>query len=183
MRRITRRRPFQRVTLRDQKTVLALLHHRAIGQLLQRHRQRVQAFLAVIEPFAMQHGVHLFGADTADAVALLPRGAEALGVVAAAIEARTMAGCERGRFIEEEQLGPASLAHHLAPASAELAEAGDPGWSGPALSQERLARGVMDDAAVAGEQPAMRRCDDVACRRDAVLQWHQIGEWRVANGE
>ena len=63
-------------------------------------------------------------------------------------------------------------AHHLAPPAPELADAGDPGRARPALFQQRLGRGIMDDAAVAGEQAAMRSGDDVAGGRDAVLQGH-----------
>jgi hypothetical protein len=39
----------------------------------------------------------------------------------------------------------------------------------------------MDDAAVAGEQAAVRVGDNIAERGDAVLQGHAT--WRVANGE
>src|SRR5262249_57689911 len=92
----------------------------------------------------------------AQAVARFPRGAKALGIIAPAVEARAVPGREGSRLVEKEQLGPASPAHHLAPAAAELAEAGDPGRTRPASFQQRLGRGVMDDAAVAREQPPMR---------------------------
>ena len=92
-----------------------------------------------------------------DAIALLPAAAKTVGVVAAAEEARAMAGRERGRFVEKEQLGPAPAAHHLAPPAPEFADAGDPGRARPALFQQSLGRGIMDDAAVAGEEAAMRR--------------------------
>ncbi len=64
-------------------------------------------------------------------------------------------------------------AHHLAPPAPEFADAGDPGRARPALFQQRLGRGIVDDAAIAGEQAAMRIGDDVAGGRDAVLQRHE----------
>ena len=107
-----------------------------------------------------------------NAIALLPRRAKAVGIVAAAEEAGAMAGRERGRFVEKEQFGPAPPAHHLAPPAPEFADAGDPRRARPALFQQGLCRGIMDDAAIAGEQAAMRGGDDVAGGRDAVLQGH-----------
>src|SRR5580693_3081625 len=124
------------------------------------------------QPLAMQHRIDLVGALTADAIARFPRRAKTVGVLAAAVEAGTVSGRECGGFIEKEQLGPASAAHHLAPAPAEFADAGQPGGGRPALVQQGLGRGVVDDAAVAGEQPAMRRRDDFSGWRDAVLQRH-----------
>src|SRR6185312_180874 len=90
----------------------------------------------------------------------------------AAEEAGAMAGGEGGGFIEEEQFGPAARCHHLAPPSPEFADAGNPGRARPALLQKRPGGGIMDDAAIAGEQAAVRGGDDVAGWRDAVLQGH-----------
>ena len=168
---IAGRRPRQRPALRDQITLAARLHHRAVGQFLQRHRQRMQPLLAAVQPLAVQHGVDVAREHVVDAIALLPRGAKPVGVVAAAEEARPMPGRERGGLVEKEQLGPASPAHHLAPAAAEFADAGEPRLARPAPRQ-RLGGGIVDDAAIAGEHAAMRGGDDVACRRDAVLQRH-----------
>src|SRR4051812_37891262 len=104
----------------------------------------------------MQHGVDVAREGGSNTIALLPRCAKPVGIVAAAEETGTMAGRERGRFIEKEQLGPAPPAHHLAPPALELADAGDPRWGGPAPLQQRLGCGIVDDAAVAGEQASMR---------------------------
>src|ERR1700686_4884664 len=76
---------------------------------------------------------------------------------------------ERGRLVEKEQLGPAAAAHHLAPPSSEFADASKPRLARPAPRQG-LGCGIVDDAAIAGEHPAMRRGDNVAQRCDAVLQ-------------
>ena len=142
------------------------------GNCATRHRQRMQPLLAALQPLAMQHGVDLARANVRNAIALLPRRAKPVGVVAAAEEARAMAGRERGRLVEKEQLGPAPPAHHLAPPAPEFADAGDPRRARPALLQQGLGRGIVDDAAIAGEQAAMRGGDDVAGGRDAVLQGH-----------
>ena len=133
---IARHRPLQRPALHDQKTLLARLHHRAVGQLLHRHRQRMQPLLAALQPLAMQHGVDLARANVRNAIALLPRRAKPVGIVTAAEEAGPMTGGERGRLVEKEQLGPAPPAHHLAPPAPEFADTGDPGRARPALLQQ-----------------------------------------------
>ena len=79
---------------------------------------------------------------------------------------------QRRRLVEKEQFGPAAAAHHLAPPSPEFADASKPRLARPAPRQQGPSRGVVNDAAIAGEQAAMRRRNDVAGRRDAVLQRH-----------
>src|SRR5262249_51399103 len=138
----------------------------------ERHRQRVHPLLAAIEPLAMQDGVDIARQHAADAVALLPATAKPLGVITAAEETWTMPGGKGGRFIQKEKLGPASPAHHLAPPPLELADADQPGRAGPTPPEKGLGGGIMDDAAIAGEQPPMRVGDDVASGKDAVLQGH-----------
>ena len=121
---------------------------------------------------AVKHRIHLARTNAFNAIALFPRRPKTVGVVTAAKEAGAMAGREGGGFVEKEQFGPAPSAHHLAPPAPKLADAGDPGRARPALFQQGFCRGIVDDAAVAGEHAAMRRRDDVARGRDAVLQRH-----------
>src|SRR2546430_13552466 len=109
----------------------------------------------------MKHGVDVARQHAPDAVALLPRCAKPVGVLAAAEEARAMSRRECSCLVEEEQLGPAAAAHHLAPAAFEFADASEPGLARPAPRQG-FRCGVVDDAAIAGERPAMQRGDDVA---------------------
>src|SRR5260221_9715701 len=137
----------------------------------------------------MQHRIHLARENINHAVAFFPRRAKPVGIVAAAEEARAVSGRQRSRLIQEEQLGPAARAHHLAPPAPEFADAGDPDRGCPALFQQGLCRGVVDDAAIAGEHSAMRIGDDVARWRDPVLKGHwmyshftEVSQ-RVANGE
>src|SRR2546429_3454983 len=120
----------------------------------------------------MQYGVDLARQNAFHAIALLPRRPKPVGIVTAAEEAWAMAGGQCGGLVEEEQLGPAPPTHHLAPPTPEFADAGDPRRARPALFQQGLGGRVVDDAAIAGEQAAMRRRDDVAGGRDAVLKGH-----------
>src|SRR5712691_4017239 len=121
----------------------------------------------------MKHGVDVARQHTPDAVAFFPCRAKPVGVLAAAEEARAMARRKRGCLIEKEQLGPTAATHYLAPATSEFADASEPRLARPAPPQG-FRCGVVDDAAIAGEDPAMRSYDDVACRRDAVLQRHLL---------
>ena len=167
---ITIPRPQQQPALRNQIAVLICPHHRAVGQYFDRHRKRMQPFCLPVQSFGVQHLIHLRRAHSAEAVPLLPRRAKSVGVVAAAVEARAVSGRERGRLIEKEQFGPAPRGHHVAAAAAEFANASDPRLAAPAPVQQRLRRRIMDDAAIAGEQAALRRRDDLAGRRDTILQ-------------
>src|SRR2546423_274368 len=89
---------------------------------------------------------------------------------------------ERGRLIEKKQLGPAPAAHHLAPPAPEVAQAGKPCPARPAPRQ-CFRRGIVDDAAIAGEHSAMRRGDDVAGWGDPILQRHFSSPSPRARGE
>src|SRR5438552_14288929 len=113
------------------------------------------------EPLAIKPRVNVARQHAPDAVAILPRCAKPVGVVAAAEEARAMSRRQCSCLVEEEQLGPAAAAHHLAPAASEFADASEPRPARPA-PRPRLRSGIVDDAAVAGEHPAMRRGDDFA---------------------
>src|ERR1700730_2626301 len=122
----------------------------------------MQPLLAAREPLAMQHTVDVACEDLCDAIARFPGGAKPVGVVAAAEEARPMPGCQRRRLIEKEQFGPAAAAHHFAPPTPELTDANKPCLACPALVQQGPGFGIVNDAAIAGEHPAMRSGDDVA---------------------
>src|SRR4051794_13863725 len=120
----------------------------------------MQPLLAPLQPLAMQNLVHVARENIGDSIPLLPAAAKAVGVVAATEEAWAMAGGEGGGLIEKEQFGPAPSRHHLAPPAAEFADAGDPGRRRPAFFQKSLGGGIVDDAAVAGEDSAMGIGDD-----------------------
>jgi hypothetical protein len=82
-----------------------------------------------------------------------------------------MAGCERGRFVEEEQFREAAGLHQR-PASppAEFEPAGD-----PALAVEATADAtglVVEAAAIPVDEASRWIRDELAERRDAILQRH-----------
>src|SRR6202158_4957817 len=128
--------------------------------------------LAARKPLAVKHGVDVAREDFSDAITLLPGSAKAVGIVATAEEARAMPGRERRRLVEKEQLGPAAAAHHLAPPPPEFADASEPRLARPAPRQQGLRFGIVDNAAVSGEHATVQRGDDIAGRRDPVLQRH-----------
>src|SRR6185312_1505018 len=132
----------------------------------------MQPLLTAFETLTMQCGVKLPRTNAFHAIALFPRRSKTVGVVAAAEETWAMPGGECGRLGEKEQFCPTPAAHHLAPPAPEFADAGDPCRARPAFFQQGLRRGIVDDAAIAGEHSAMRRRDDVAGGCDAVLEGH-----------
>src|SRR5205814_2234961 len=132
----------------------------------------MQTLLSGREPLRMKHGVNVARANIREAIALFPGGAKPVGVLAAAEKARAVPRRERGRLIEKKQLGPAPAVHHLAPPAPEVAQAGKPCPARPAPRQ-CFRRGIMDDAAIAGEHSAMPRRDDVAGWGDPILQRHK----------
>ena len=172
---IARRRPEQRPALHDQialRLPAAPSRHQAIAS--GGIGNGCRRFL----PWSSRsrcNTASMSGARTScDAIALFPCGAKAVGIVAAAIETGAMPCCECGGFIKEEQLGPASAAHHLAPPSPEFADTGQPCRARPAFSEQGFGGGIVDDAAVAGEHAAMRCGDDVTGGSDAILQRHSV---------
>jgi hypothetical protein len=101
----------------------------------------------------------------------LPGPGESLRILAAAFEAGPVSGGERGRLIEEKQLGVIA-APDVALAVLEVEHAADPLPRRPAPLGQPLIVGVDASAAVAYEQAARRRGDQLAERIDAVLQGH-----------
>ena len=102
----------------------------------------------------------------------------ALGRLAPAEEAGAMAGGERRDLVEEEKLGPARIAgariaaHHIPVPAAEVKRADDPGFRRPAARQQRPRRGIMDDPAIACEEPPFGRRMNLSERVDTVLKWY-----------
>src|SRR5690606_20951018 len=77
---------------------------------------------------------------------------------------------ERGGLVEKEQLGVAALLHHLAVAAFELKDTGNPLLADPAPGSQRPVRQMQGAAAVAHHETAVRRGDDLAFWRHAVLE-------------
>jgi hypothetical protein len=102
----------------------------------------------------------------------VPQLDEANVVLPTAERARSMSGGERRRFIEEEQLGEAARLHQRAAMPAtESQPACDPALPvEPATDAPAL---VVQTTAVPIDEAACGICDQVAERRDPVLQWHR----------
>src|SRR5579871_2247289 len=99
---------------------------------------------------------------------------EADVVLAAALGARPVARREGGRLVEEEQAGVATRWHRAAraAAAAELEATRDPASQLPLPAEDFV--GIVQPPAVAVDQAALGRRDDLAERRDAILERHQI---------
>src|SRR3982074_611513 len=110
----------------------------------------MQPLPATIKPLAMQHRIHFSRENIRNTIALLPRRAKPVGVVAAAVEAGAVSGRQCGGLVEKEQFGPAAAAHHLAPPPPELTDTSEPRLAGPAPRQ-RLCGRVVNDAAPSGD--------------------------------
>src|SRR5579859_5142387 len=164
---ITRRPGAGRAVERDEHPVRQIAEPREIGDLLAARRYAL----------AVQHGIDRVGAarplDAEHRVAGKPGVDEAVVVAPAALGAWAVAGGERRRLVEEEQLGVAVGLHQLASAALELQQASDPAPPHPALQrQQLLVHRVKAAAAVAEQRAARRRLDDLAPRRYAILQRH-----------
>src|SRR5947207_9311831 len=115
-----------------------------------------------LEALAVEDRVHLRCTRDRAAIALGPGMAEGLSFLPAAEEAGAMAGRQRRRFVEKEELGPAMPGHGLAVIVlvAELAD--QPALERPALLQERARCRIVDDAAIAHHHAPFRDSDDLA---------------------
>src|SRR4051812_22601193 len=102
----------------------------------------------------MQDAVDRGGPRTLTAVRHRPGRGEAREVVAPALGAGAVAGGERGRLVEEEQLGVAAWGQDRVTAPAmELQPAGHPMWVPPAGGPQPAGR-VVEGATVAHERAA-----------------------------
>jgi hypothetical protein len=108
-----------------------------------------------------------------------PRELEETDVILAATErARTVPGGERRDLVEKEELGePPRLQQRLTVPTAELQLTRDPALA--VVTAANLPVAVVETTAVAVDQPARRIRDELAERRDAVLEWHEESLGRV----
>jgi hypothetical protein len=124
-----------------------------------------------VEALAVEPDVDRLG--SALAVQVEPLRCEAVVVLAAALGARTVAGRERGRLVEEEELREASGTHERgAPPAAELEAARDPA---PHLEMPPdTPLGVVEAAAVPVDEASGGVGDQLAERRHAVPERHPL---------
>jgi hypothetical protein len=83
-----------------------------------------------------------------------------------------MAGGQGRRLIQKKQLGPTAGLHDSTADVPPLENADQPRPTGPATFQQRPGLRIVDDAAISGKEPSLGRRDDVAHRRDAILERH-----------
>src|SRR5262249_5324262 len=139
------------------------------------------AFRFAAQSLALQDFVHArSGRPPCQALRLAPIFGKCLGILAAAFEAWPVAGGERGRFIEKEQLG-IEPTPHLAFALFELGYTADPLPRYPAAARERLRVGMKSPAAIAHEQAARGGDEQFTERIDAILQRHAQSRLRWRN--
>src|SRR5229473_3432161 len=146
--------------------------HRAVRKIGKRLWYRVNELALVLHPLPVQYGIHVSRGGLFRPHRGCPGGTERSGRRASAKETRSMARGQRDRLVQEKELGPAPASHHRAAPALVIAGTNQPRLAGPALIQQRLRRGVMNDAAVTGEHPSLRDRHNVAERRDTVLQVH-----------
>ena len=123
-----------------------------------------------VDALGVQLRVDRVGSDLAG-VQPGPQRGEAVVVAAATEGAGTVPGGERRHLVEEEELGEEPGLHERAALPpAELEAAGDPALDGvaPANAPAR----VVEAAAVPVQEPARGIGDEVAKRRDPVLERH-----------
>src|SRR4051794_7209881 len=122
-----------------------------------------------LDPLRVQPLVDCVGTGR-PAVQLAPAREEAVVVLAAAERARAMAGCERGRLVEEEQLRePPGLQERRAVPILEPQPACNPPFAVVAAADAAVV--VVQAAAVAVDEAALGRGDEVTERRDAIPKW------------
>jgi hypothetical protein len=143
---------------------------RAVGQLVERRLVQTVRSRPRVDALLMELGVDRVGSDHAG-MPLDPHGYEGPVVLATTKGARAMSGGERGRLVEEEQLGEAAGLHQrLSMPPTELEPAGDPPTSGePSPDAPPI---VVEAPPVPVDETAVGGRDELTERRDPVLQRH-----------
>src|SRR5271166_3505325 len=138
--------------------------HRAVGQNIE--ARPPERLFSVNQTLAMQHLVHRVSAK---AGAIGKGGQERLRRLVPAFETWAVAGGERGRLVEKEELGIAA-APDLAPSPTEFAHADDPAPVRPAPRAQRPVIAMEPSATIAHHRPprgdGMKRAE----RIDAILK-------------
>jgi len=120
----------------------------------------------------MELQIHRVGAHV-PTMELLPECTEANVVLTTTESARPMAGGERGRLVEEEELRePAGLEEPRSPPAAKLEPAGDP--APPVVAPADAARLVVQTSAVAVDEATRRVGDQLAEWCHPILQRHVV---------
>ena len=119
------------------------------------------------QPRRVQGGIHL---DRLQPTKCLPKRAVSCPP---APRARPVPRRQGHRLVQKKQLGPGSRRHHLALPTLPLQRTDDPGAALPAGRTEPPLV-IMQDPAIAGENPSRGVGDNFAGRQYAVLQRHPL---------
>jgi hypothetical protein len=140
---------------------------RAIRELRKPRVVKPSLARAGVDPLGVELGIYGIGSHLTG-MQIGPDTGQTLVVRAPALRAGAMPGRERGRLVEEEQLGVAAGGHERrAPPAPELELARDPAFD--AIRAADLTPLVMQAAAVAKDQPSLGSGNQLTDRGNSIL--------------
>ena len=170
---VAARCPAEKPSAADQPGLAILDDERSIGQVVVRRGVTTLTARRWIDTFAVQLLVDRVGTALAW-MQRAPDPDEAVVVGSATERARAMSGCERGRLVEEEELGEAAgLQQRRAVPAAELEPARDPPPDSEPPMDAPLV--VVQAAAVPVHETTSGIGDEIAEGSDAILSRHGVG--------
>ncbi len=170
---VAARCPVEEPSAPDQPRLAVLDDERSVGQAVVRRGVTTLPARRGIDPLAVQLLVHRVGTVLAW-MQRAPDLDEAVVVGSATERTRAVSGCERGRLVEEEQLGEAAgLQQRRAMPAAEREPARDPPPDSEPPADVPLV--VVQAAAVSVDEAASGIGDEVAEGSDAILSRHGVG--------
>jgi hypothetical protein len=165
------RRPAPEIRSEHEPRLALLQDEGAVRQLGDRRLVKAPLIRSRIETLGVELGVDRVGSDLAR-MQVAPDREQLVIVLAAALRTGAMAGGERRHLVEEEELGVAArLDERTSPSSAELEPARNPPLDRVAAANATL--GVVEAAAIAVDEAAGGIGDQVAKRRNPVLEGAQ----------
>ena len=145
-------RPAPEIRSEREPRLTLLQDEGAVRQLSDRRPVEAPLLRSRIETLGVQLGVDRVGSDLTR-MQIAPDREQLVVVLSPAFRTRTMAGCERGHLVEEEELRVAArLDERASPASAELEPARDPPLD--PISTANATLGVVKAAAIAVDEAA-----------------------------
>jgi hypothetical protein len=165
------RRPAPKIRTEHEPRLALLEDEGAVRQLCERRPGEPPPVRSRIETLGVELGIDRVGSDLAR-MQVAPDREQLVIVLAPALRTGAMAGCERGHLVEKEELRVAArLNERTSPSSAELEPARNPPLDRIAAANATL--GVVEAASIAVDEAAGGIGDQVAERRDPVLEGAQ----------
>lgn len=164
--------PGEDLVVEDQGRAAVVPDHGAVGEVGQRLNGGALPSGSWLDALAVELRVHRRGAGAfAEGAGPGPGAGVVEEIPAPAVMTWAMAGGEGDGFVEEEQGGPASGRHRIAPDPLPVKDAADPRLRPPA-GRAQAAVGAVQAAAVAHQQTAAGVGDDLLSGQNPVLQRH-----------